>query len=194
MELHLNIDVRKSDQIVRGATSLPHQHKALKVLVFANGADAEVALASGADAVGTPDTVDEFLARGGKKKAKSWDVIVSTTDAVRALGRVSRLLGPRGLMPTAKAGTLVESADLAEVVRRVKRSYVPYRAERAGIVGAGVAKVSMDIDSSLAYARLTKEDSRTTLGRESSFVKRAYVKSSMSRAVPLSVRELLLLS
>ena len=192
--LHLNVDVRKADQMVRGATSLPHSHREVKLLVFAEGADAETARASGADEIGNQTTVDEFLEANGKKKAKQWDVMIATQDSVKMLGKVSRLLGPRRLMPTPKAGTLVASADLSDAVKRVKHSYISYRADRFGHISAGVAKCSMPLediqDNVLSFVKSIL-DVRPQAVKAQGYVLKAYMKSHMGPAFNVDVRDLI---
>ena len=136
LALNLNIDPRKADQTLRGVVSLPHgTGKVMRVAVFARGAKADAAKAAGADIVGAEELVD--IVQGGKI---DFDRCIATPDMMALVGRLGKVLGPRGLMPNPKLGTV--TMDVAEAVLAAKGGQVQYRAEKSGIVHAGVGKAS----------------------------------------------------
>ena len=136
--INLGIDARKSDQSVRGTCRLPAgTGKTVRVAVFARGEKAEEAVASGAEVVGAEELVEAV-----KKGEINFDRCVATPDMMRLVGRVARILGPRGLMPNPKVGTVTQ--DVAEAVRNAKQGEIPFRAERGGIVHAGVGRASFE--------------------------------------------------
>lgn len=138
VSINLGIDPRKSDQAVRGATTLPHgTGKDVRVAVFAQGANAEAAKAAGADLVGMDDLAAEVKA--GKM---DFDVVVASPDAMRVVGQLGQILGPRGLMPNPKTGTV--TPDVATAVKNAKAGQVRYRAEKGGIIHGGIGKISFD--------------------------------------------------
>ena len=124
----LGIDPRKSDQGVRGSTILPHgTGKTVRVAVFAQGANADKAKEAGADIVGFEELADEI--KGGMM---DFDVVIATPDAMRVVGKLGQVLGPRGLMPNPKVGTV--SADVATAVKNAKGGQLRFRADKAGII------------------------------------------------------------
>jgi len=134
----LGVDVRKSDQIVRGSTSLPEgTGKAVRVAVFAQGANADKASAAGADIVGMEDLAESI--KGGKL---DFDVVIASPDAMRVVGALGPILGPRGLMPNPKVGTV--AADVEAAVRNAKAGQVRYRTDRNGIVHGGIGRIGFD--------------------------------------------------
>lgn len=136
--VNLGIDPRKSDQGVRGATTLPHgSGKSVRVAVFAQGAAADEAVAAGADVVGLEDLAEQM--QGGDL---NFDVVIASPDAMRVVGRLGRLLGPRGLMPNPKTGTV--AADVATAVGNAKAGQVQFRADRGGIVHGSVGTVAFE--------------------------------------------------
>ena len=136
LALNLNIDPRKADQTLRGVVSLPHgTGKVMRVAVFARGAKADAAKAAGADIVGAEELVDSV--QSGKIE---FDRCIATPDMMALVGRLGKVLGPRGLMPNPKLGTV--TMDVAEAVLAAKGGQVQYRAEKSGIVHAGVGKAS----------------------------------------------------
>ena len=138
--VNLGIDPRKSDQAVRGATTLPHgAGKDVRVAVFAQGAAADDAVAAGADVVGLEDLAEQM--QGGDL---NFDVVIASPDAMRVVGRLGRLLGPRGLMPNPKTGTV--AADVTTAVRNAKAGQVQFRADRGGIVHGSVGTVAFEPD------------------------------------------------
>ncbi len=139
VSVNLGVDPRKSDQVVRGATVLPRgTGKEVKVAVFAQGDKAEVAKAAGADVVGFDDLADEV--KGGRL---DFDVVIATPDAMRVVGKLGPILGPRGLMPNPKVGTV--TPDVESAVKNAKAGQVRYRTDRAGIIHASIGKVSFEV-------------------------------------------------
>ncbi len=133
--VNLGVDPRKSDQAVRGATTLPHgTGRETRVAVFAQGANAEKASAAGADIVGFEDLAEQI-----KAGELNFDVVIATPDAMRIVGQLGKVLGPRGLMPNPKTGTV--TPDVETAVRNAKSGQVQFRADKAGIVHGSVGKV-----------------------------------------------------
>ncbi|GGY88735.1 50S ribosomal protein L1 [Cellvibrio zantedeschiae] len=138
VSINLGIDPRKSDQSVRGATTLPHGNgKDVRVAVFTQGANAEAAKAAGAELVGMDELAAEI--KGGRM---DFDVVIASPDAMRVVGQLGQVLGPRGLMPNPKTGTV--TPDVVTAVKNAKAGQVRYRAEKGGIVHGGIGKVSFD--------------------------------------------------
>lgn len=136
--VNLGIDARKSDQNVRGATVLPHgTGRDIRVAVFTQGANAEAAKAAGADLVGMEDLAEQV-----KKGEMNFDVVVASPDAMRVVGQLGTILGPRGLMPNPKVGTV--TPNVAEAVKNAKAGQVRYRNDKNGIIHTTIGKVSFD--------------------------------------------------
>lgn len=136
--VNLGIDARKSDQNVRGATVLPHgTGRDIRVAVFTQGANAEAAKAAGAELVGMDD-----LAELVKKGEMNFDVVIASPDAMRVVGQLGQILGPRGLMPNPKVGTV--TPDVATAVRNAKAGQVRFRTDKNGIIHASVGKVDFE--------------------------------------------------
>lgn len=136
--VNLGIDPRKSDQVVRGSTVLPAgSGKIVRVAVFAQGDKAEAAKAAGADEVGMEDLAAKM--KGGDL---NYDVVIASPDAMRVVGSLGQVLGPRGLMPNPKVGTV--TADVAGAVKNAKAGQARYRADKAGIVHCSVGTVKFD--------------------------------------------------
>jgi len=134
--INLGIDTKKSDQIVRGATVLPSgTGKTVRVAVFAQGANAEAAIAAGADIVGSDDLAEKI-----KAGELNFDILIATPDMMRMVSPLGTVLGPRGLMPNPKVGTV--SPNVAQAVTNAKGGQVAYRADKNGIVHCGVGKAS----------------------------------------------------
>jgi large subunit ribosomal protein L1 len=139
VSINLGIDPRKSDQSVRGATTLPHGNgKDVRVAVFTQGANAEAAKAAGAELVGMDELAAEI--KGGRM---DFDVVIASPDAMRVVGQLGQVLGPRGLMPNPKTGTV--TPDVVTAVKNAKAGQVRYRAEKGGIVHGGIGKISFDV-------------------------------------------------
>jgi len=136
--VNLGIDARKSDQNVRGATVLPHgTGRDIRVAVFTQGANAEAAKAAGADLVGMDDLADQV-----KKGVMDFDVVIASPDAMRVVGQLGTILGPRGLMPNPKVGTV--TPNVAEAVKNAKAGQVRYRNDKNGIIHTTIGKVSFE--------------------------------------------------
>jgi len=139
--VNLGIDASKSDQVVRGSTVLPAGNgKKVKVAVFTQGANAEAAKKAGADVVGMEDLAERM--QGGDL---DFNVVIASPDAMRVVGKLGQLLGPRGLMPNPKVGTV--SQDVAGAVRNAKSGQVRYRADKGGTVHAAIGNVSFEVDA-----------------------------------------------
>ncbi len=141
VSVNLGVDPRKSDQVVRGSTVLPNgTGKTVRVAVFAQGENAEKATAAGADIVGFDD-----LAESVKKGEMNFDVVIATPDAMRVVGQLGQILGPRGLMPNPKVGTV--TADVATAVKNAKAGQVRYRTDKAGIIHCPIGRSDFEVDA-----------------------------------------------
>jgi large subunit ribosomal protein L1 len=140
VSVNLGIDARKSDQMVRGSVVLPKgTGKTVRVAVFAQGANAEAAKAAGADIIGFDD-----LAADVKAGKMDFDVVIATPDAMRVVGQLGQILGPRGLMPNPKVGTV--TPNVAEAVKNAKAGQVQYRTDKGGIVHCTIGRASFSPD------------------------------------------------
>ncbi len=138
ISINLGVDPRKSDQVVRGAAVLPNgTGKDVRVAVFAQGDKAEAATAAGADIVGMDD-----LAASIKEGNLNFDIVVASPDAMRVVGHLGQILGPRGLMPNPKLGTV--TADVSEAVKNAKAGQVRYRTDKNGIVHGGIGRIGFE--------------------------------------------------
>ena len=138
ISVNLGVDPRKSDQVVRGATTLPAgTGKTVRVAVFAQGAQAEAAKEAGADVVGFDDLAESI--QGGNL---DFDVVIAAPDAMRVVGKLGTILGPRGLMPNPKVGTV--TPDVAGAVKNAKSGQARYRVDKAGIIHAAIGQVGFD--------------------------------------------------
>ncbi len=138
VSINLGVDPRKSDQVVRGSTILPAgSGKDVRVAVFAQGANADKATAAGADIVGFEDLAESI--QGGNL---DFDVVIATPDAMRVVGKLGQVLGPRGLMPNPKVGTV--TPDVETAVKNAKAGQVRFRTDKNGIVHGGIGKVGFD--------------------------------------------------
>jgi len=177
--INLGVDPRKSDQVVRGSVVLPRGiGKTVRVAVFAQGANAETAKAAGADIVGFDDLAAEVKA--GKM---DFDVVIATPDAMRVVGQLGQILGPRGLMPNPKVGTV--TPNVAEAVKNAKAGQVQYRTDKAGIIHATIGRASFEVDALQENLRalvdaLNKAKPATTKGI---YMKKVSVSSTMGVGV-----------
>lgn len=136
--INLGIDAKKSDQTIRGATTLPHgSGKSVRVAVFTAGNNADAAKAAGAEFVGMEDLAAQI--KGGMM---DFDVVIASPDAMRVVGQLGQVLGPRGLMPNPKTGTV--TPDVATAVKNAKAGQVRFRADKNGIIHGGIGKISFD--------------------------------------------------
>ncbi len=139
--VNLGVDPRKSDQVVRGSTVLPHgTGKTVRVAVFAQGANVAAAEAAGADVVGMDDLADSI-----KKGNLDFDVVIASPDAMRVVGQLGQILGPRGLMPNPKVGTV--APDVAAAVKNAKSGQVRYRTDKGGIVHCSIGKMNFEVNA-----------------------------------------------
>ena len=138
VSVNLGVDPRKSDQVVRGSTVLPNgTGKTVRVAVFTQGANADAAKEAGADIIGMEDLAEEV-----KKGNMDFDVVIASPDAMRVVGTLGQILGPRGLMPNPKVGTVAQ--DVATAVKNAKAGQVRYRTDKAGIIHCPIGKVDFD--------------------------------------------------
>ena len=177
--MNLGIDPRHADQMVRGVVNLPNgSGRSVRVAVFARGAKADEAKAAGADVVGAEDLVEKV--QGG---AIDFDRVVANPDLMPLVGRLGKVLGPRGLMPNPKVGTV--TMDIANAVRGAKGGSVEFRVERAGIVQAGVGKASFPaeklVENIKAFADAVAKAKPS--GAKGTFVQRVAVSSTMGPGV-----------
>ena len=139
VSFNLGVDPRKSDQVVRGSTVLPNgTGKTVRVAVFTQGANIEAAKEAGADIVGMDD-----LAESVKAGNMGFDVVIASPDAMRVVGQLGQILGPRGLMPNPKVGTV--TPDVAAAVKNAKSGQVRYRTDKAGIIHCSIGKVDFEV-------------------------------------------------
>lgn len=186
LAVNLGIDPRKSEQMVRGTVVLPHGiGKKVRVLVFAKGEKEKEALEAGADFVGAEDLVDKI--------SKGWldfDKSVATPDVMGLVGKLGKILGPRGLMPNPKLGTV--TFDIARTVKEIKAGKVEYKAEKAGIVHVPIGKVSFDTEKLLENARtvinsIIKAKPATSKGK---YLKKIAVSSTMGPGIAVDIASL----
>ncbi|ANE56867.1 MULTISPECIES: 50S ribosomal protein L1 [Methylomonas] len=138
VSVNLGVDPRKSDQNVRGASVLPNgTGKTVRVAVFTQGPNADAAREAGADVVGMDDLAEQV-----KRGEMNFDVVIASPDAMRVVGQLGQILGPRGLMPNPKVGTV--TPDVATAVKNAKSGQVRYRTDKAGIIHCSIGKVSFD--------------------------------------------------
>ena len=141
VSINLGIDAKKSDQQVRGATTLPHgSGKDVRVAVFTQGDNVEAAKAAGADLVGMDDLAEQI-----KAGEMNFDVVIASPDAMRVVGMLGQVLGPRGLMPNPKTGTV--TPDVATAVRNAKAGQVRYRTDKNGIIHGSIGKLGFEVNA-----------------------------------------------
>jgi large subunit ribosomal protein L1 len=141
VSVNLGVDPRKSDQVVRGATLLPHgTGRTTRVAVFAQGAAADAAREAGADIVGMDDLADQVKAGN-----LDFDVVIAAPDAMRVVGQLGKILGPRGLMPNPKVGTV--TADVADAVSKAKAGQIQFRTDKAGIIHSSIGKADFEVQA-----------------------------------------------
>ena len=184
--INLNIDTRKSDQSLRGVVTLPAgTGKTLRVAVFAKGDKAKEAKDAGAELVG-----DEDLAEKIQNGEMNFDRCIATPDMMGIVGRLGKVLGPRGLMPNPKLGTV--TMDVAEAVKAAKGGQIEYRAEKAGIVHAGVGKASFseaDLERNVR-ALMDALNKARPAGIKGTYVKKVSLSSTMGPAVKVEAADL----
>ena len=177
--VNLGIDARKSDQNVRGATVLPNgTGRTVRVAVFTQGANAEAAKAAGADLVGMEDLAEQI-----KKGEMNFDVVIASPDAMRVVGQLGQILGPRGLMPNPKVGTV--TPNVVEAVNNAKAGQVRYRNDKNGIIHTTIGKVDFTTEQlkqnlEALLSALKKAKPSTSKGQ---FIKRVSVSTTMGAGV-----------
>jgi large subunit ribosomal protein L1 len=184
--LNLGVDPRHADQMVRGTVDLPHgTGKSVRVAVFARGDKAEEARAAGADLVGAED-----LAQAVQEDELNFDRCIATPDMMPLVGRLGRILGPRGLMPNPKLGTV--TPHVAQAVQAAKAGQVQFRVEKAGLIHAGVGKASFGPDMLRANVRALVEavTRAKPSGAKGTYLKRAALSSTMGPGVRVDVATL----
>lgn len=186
VSLNLGVDPRHADQMVRGAVNLPNgTGKTLRVAVFARGDKAEEAKAAGADVVGAEDLAEQV--QGGDMP---FDRVIATPDMMPVVGRLGRVLGPRGLMPNPKLGTV--TPNVKEAIEAAKGGQVQFRVEKAGIVHAGVGKVSFDADKLAENVKSFVDaiNKAKPSGAKGTYLKKAHISSTMGPGVQLDISSL----
>ena len=184
VSVNLGVDPRKSDQVVRGSTVLPNgTGKSVRVAVFAQGENAEKATAAGADIVGFED-----LAETVKKGELNFDVVIATPDAMRVVGQLGQILGPRGLMPNPKVGTV--TADVEGAVKNAKAGQVRYRTDKAGIIHCPIGRADFEVTAlaenlNALLADLKKSKPASSKGQ---YVKKLTISSTMGPGVSVTGR------
>jgi large subunit ribosomal protein L1 len=179
--VNLGVDPRKSDQVVRGASVLPNgTGKTVRVAVFTQGANAEAAKAAGADLVGMDDLAEEV-----QKGNLDFDVVVASPDAMRVVGKLGQILGPRGLMPNPKTGTV--TPDVATAVKNAKAGQVRYRTDKAGIIHCSVGQVGFEPDAIKQNIEALMVDLKKAkpASAKGTFIKRITLSSTMGPGVSI---------
>ncbi len=183
LAIRLGIDPKKSDQMVRGSVVLPHGlGKKIRVLVFAKGEKAMEAKSAGADFVGAEDLVEKI--QGGWV---DFDKVVATPDLMGLVGKLGKVLGPRGLMPNPKSGTV--TFDIGKAVKDITAGKADYRAEKAGVVHVSIGKVSFEsnklLDNAMTVIKsIEKAKPSTSKGK---YLKKVSISSTMGVGVPVNV-------
>jgi len=189
VEIHMNlgIDSTQSDQMVRGSIGLPHGiGKSVRVLVFCQGTNVEKALAAGAVLAGSADVIEKIT----KENFLDFDVALATQDMMGQVARLGKVLGPRGLMPTPKAGTVVAAnADIAAAVREFQAGKVEYRSDKTGQVHSGVGKMSFDEDKLVENIRTFVEAVRGAkpAGIKGNFINGIVLSATMCPGIRVSI-------
>lgn len=187
VSLNLGVDPRHADQMVRGIVSLPHgTGKTLRVAVFARGDKAAEALAAGADIVGAEDLMERI--QGGQM---DFDRCIASPDMMAIVGRLGKILGPRGLMPNPKVGTV--TPDVAGAVRAAKAGQVEFRVEKAGIIHGGIGKVSFSTEALGENARAFVDAvmKAKPSGAKGTYLKKVSVSSTMGPGLRLNTASVL---
>jgi large subunit ribosomal protein L1 len=184
VHLRLGIDPRQADQNIRSTVALPHgTGKSVRVLVFAQGDAAQAARDAGADFVGA----DELLTQIDRENFFDFDIAIATTDMMAKVGRVARKLGPRGLMPNPKSGTVVPGEDLARTIKEVRGGRVEFRNDKTGLLHVGVGKVSFSeqqiTENIAALMEAVKSIKPSSI--KGSFVRSVTFTSTMGPGIPV---------
>jgi len=179
VSVNLGVDPRKSDQVVRGSTVLPNgTGKTVRVAVFAQGENADKATAAGADIVGFEDLAEQVKA--GKL---NFDVVIATPDAMRVVGKLGQILGPRGLMPNPKVGTV--TADVETAVTNAKAGQVRYRTDKAGIIHCPIGRADFEVPALKENLKVLLADLKKAkpASAKGSYVMKLTVSSTMGPGV-----------
>ena len=185
--LNLNVDPRHADQMIRGSVVLPNgTGKKVRVAVFAKDAKADEAKAAGADLVGAADLIEDIQA--GKL---DFDIVISTPDMMGVLGKVARILGPKGLMPNPKTGTV--TMDVAKAVENAKGGQVNFRVDKKGNIHAGIGKISFDQDKIKEnfITLLEKVNRAKPASAKGRFITNAAISLTMSPSIKLDASEVM---
>ena len=183
ISMNLGVDTRHADQQVRGVVQLPHgTGKSMRVAVFAKGDKAEEATSAGADIVGAED-----LAERVQNGEMDFDRVVATPDMMAVVGRLGKVLGPRGLMPNPKLGTV--TPDVTEAVKAAKGGEVQFRAQKEGIVHAGIGKASFGEDAIADNVRafVTAISRAKPSGAKGTYIKKVAISSTMGPGIKLDI-------
>ncbi|MFZ9659085.1 MAG: 50S ribosomal protein L1 [Arcobacteraceae bacterium] len=187
LAINLNVDPRHADQMIRGSVVLPAgTGKTVRVAVFAKGLKMDEATAAGADLVGNDDLVEQIQAG-----VINFDVLIATPDTMGLVGKIGRILGPKGLMPNPKVGTV--TMDVAKAVKDAKGGQITYRVDKKGIIHAGIGKVSFSAEDILANARtlmgaINRQKPATAKGK---YVTTATISLTMSPGVSINPIEMI---
>ena len=181
LAVNLGVDPRQADQNIRGALVLPHgTGKDVRVAVFAQGANADAATEAGADVVGLEDLAEQV-----KTGDFDFDVVIATPDCMRVVGALGRILGPRGLMPNPKSGTVTQ--DVTEAVKNAKSGQVQYRADKAGIIHGAIGQVGQDsthikenVEAMIAELRKAKPPSA-----KGTYIQKVTISTTMGPGIPI---------
>ena len=182
----LGVDPRHADQMVRGMVTLPHgTGKTIRVAVFASAQKAEEAKQAGADIVGTQDLAEQI-----ENKIINFDRCIATPDMMGLVGKLGKILGPQGLMPNPKMGTV--TMNVAEAVRKAKAGTIPFRVEKAGLIHAGVGKVSFFTDALLEniYAFVTAIQQAKPSGAKGTYIRAVHLSSTMGPGIKVDLAKL----
>lgn len=186
MAINLGVDPRKSDQVVRGTVVLPHgTGKQVKVLVFAKGEKEKEAAEAGADYVGAEDLIEKI-----QQGWLDFDVAIATPDMMGQIGKLGKILGPRGLMPNPKLGTVTQ--DVARAVKEAKAGRVEYRTDKGGVVHVPIGKLSFDreklVENAIAVLKsIIKAKPPTSKGK---YIKKVYLSSTMGPGLKIDISKL----
>ncbi|MDE2273284.1 MAG: 50S ribosomal protein L1 [Gammaproteobacteria bacterium] len=186
--INLGIDAKKSDQVVRGSTVLPHgTGKSVRVAVFTQGANAAAAKQAGADIIGFEDLAEKI-----KAGQMDFDVVIASPDAMRVVGQLGQILGPRGLMPNPKVGTV--TPDVAGAVKNAKTGQVRYRADKAGIVHCSIGKSDFEAHAlkENLYALLADINKVKPATAKGIYMKKVTVSSTMGPGIVIDQNSLTL--
>ena len=188
VEIHtkLGIDPRRSDQMVRGTVSLPHgTGKEKRILVITGGAKEKEAMEAGADFVGEDDVIEKI-----QKGWLDFDAVIATPDVMPKVGKLGKILGPRGLMPNPKLGTV--TFDIAQAVKEIKKGKIEFKVDKTGVVHIPIGKVSFQLDAIYENAKefLLELSRARPSGLKGVFIKSVYVSSTMGPGIKVDMGDI----